>query len=77
MYTEKEIDLARRYMDGDCNEIQLNYLINTQNLDRSRIEELVSRMSYAEPMALAAKTVLAMMIVHFVLCLAYSLANAC
>ena len=75
-YTEKEIELARRYSTGDCNETQLNYLVSTEKMDRSKVEELIEKMSYGEPMASMAKTVLIMIVFHFLFCIAYSVLQA-
>jgi len=74
-YTEKEIELARRYMNGDCNDLQLNYIIATEHMDRDRMEELVDRLSYKEPMENAAKFALACMMVHLTACVVLSIAS--
>lgn len=67
--TEKEMDLAKRYVDGDCNEVQFNYLVHSQGLDRERVERLVDELSYNLPMARAAKLMLLYMAFNFLFCL--------
>ena len=75
MYTEKELELAKRYMHGDCNDLQFNYIITTEHMDRDRLEELVDRLSYKEPMENAAKVLLAFMMVHLMACVVISIAS--
>lgn len=73
MHTEKELELAIRYMDGDCNDTQFNYIITTERLDRSRVERLVEQIGYNGPMASIAKMILIYIMIHFVFCFVYSL----
>lgn len=73
MYTEKEIRLAKRYLEGDCNDVQMNYIIQTESLDRDRVEGLISAMSFGEPMVAFTKVMLAFMAFHFLVCLIYAI----
>lgn len=73
MHTEKELELAKRYLEGDCNEIQFNYIIATEKLDRNRVERLVEQINYNGPMASFAKMMLIYIMIHFAFCLIYSL----
>lgn len=57
-YAEKELELARRYLDGDCNDTQFNYLLHTQGLDRERVEKIIDELAYNLPLARAAKIML-------------------
>jgi hypothetical protein len=69
MYSEKEIRLAKRYLEGDCNEIQMNYIISTEKLDRSNVDRLISTLSIGDPMIAFAKVILVFMVMHFFVCL--------
>lgn len=73
MHTEKELELAKRYMDGECNDIQFNYIITTEKLDKNRIELLIEQLSYNGPMASIAKMMLLYIMFHFVFCFVYSM----
>ena len=37
----REQEIAKRYIEGECNEIQLNYLVTTERLNLSSIESLM------------------------------------
>lgn len=75
MHTEKEVELAKRYLDGDCNEIQLNYIIHTEGMDGKRVEKLIDYMAYHEPINTVVRLMIVYMISHFAFCLAYSLGS--
>lgn len=66
------MELARRYMQGDCNEIQFNYIISTEKLDRSSVEELIEKFSYHDPVSTVAKLMIAYIMLHFASCLIYT-----
>lgn len=68
-YTEKEFELANRYMEGNCNETQFNYLLHTQGLDRDRVESLVDELAYNLPLARAAKIMLMYIMFMSLFCL--------
>jgi len=72
-HTEKELGIARRYQQGDCNDVQLNYLISTEKLDRDRMEKLIATMGNMDPFVAFAKVALIYIMVHFAACVAYSL----
>jgi len=71
--TPREQEIARRYLYGECSELQLNYLVHTEKLDRSRIEGLIEHACYRTPLATAAKFLLTCVFAHFLVCLAYAL----
>lgn len=68
-HAEKEMDLAKRYLDGDCNEIQFNYMLQAQGLDRERVERLVDELAYSLPLARAAKIMLLYIMFMSLFCL--------
>lgn len=61
-----EIDLAKRYVCGDCNEIQLNYIILENKFDRNKIELLISYYRNVEPFYVACKLLLGFLIFNHV-----------
>lgn len=71
--TPREQEIAERYLYGECSELQLNYLVHTEKLDRSRIEGLIEHTCYRTPLATAAKFLLACVMAHFFVCLAYAI----
>ena len=75
-YSQREAEVARRYMDGECNEIQLNYIVHTERLDLKRIESIIDQKSYGEPMARASKFLLFYLFAHFFLAALFSLVRA-
>jgi hypothetical protein len=75
MHTEKELELARRYLDGDCNDVQFNYIMTTEKMDKDRMERLIEQISYNSPITSVAKMMLIYIMMHFVFCLLYSLVS--
>jgi hypothetical protein len=73
-HTEKELSIARRYRHGECNDVQLNYLISTERLDRCRMEKLIATMENMDPFVAFAKVLLIYIMIHFAACVVYSLA---
>jgi hypothetical protein len=74
-YTEKEMELARAYNRGHYNDVQFNYLVVQNRLDKKRMEELLESLGYNEPMAVIAKFVILCMMLHFGVCFFYSVAT--
>jgi hypothetical protein len=72
--SEKEIELARKYMNQEYTEVQFNYLLFQNKIEKERMESIIEHLSYQEPMVVAAKMMLIYMMVHFALCLAFSIA---
>ena len=72
----REQEIAKRYIEGECNEIQLNYLVTTERLNLSSIESLIENTCYRTPLATAAKFLLACVFAHFFGCLVSAIAAA-
>lgn len=72
--SEKELELARKYLGREYTEVQFNYLLAQNGIDKKRMESLLEHLSYQEPMAVAAKLMLMYIMIHFAACLAYSIA---
>lgn len=72
-YTEKEISLAKRYMKGDCNEVQFNYLVHSENVRRERVEQLIEELAHRLPIAGVVKMLLIYMLINLLFCLGVSL----
>lgn len=73
--TEKEMDLARKYLRGEYTEVQFNYWAVQYGSDRERMERAMERISSEMPLAFAAKFILLCMLLHFMACTAYSLVS--
>lgn len=71
--TEKETDLARKYLRGEYTEVQFNYLAHQCGSDRERMDRIVEKISCEAPLSMAAKFILICMIGHFLACAVYSL----
>lgn len=71
--SEKELEIARKYLNREFTEVQFNYLLFQNKIERSRIESIIEHLSYHEPIAIVAKLMLAYIMVHFVFCVFYSL----
>lgn len=75
MYSEKELSLAERYINGECNDIQYNYIVSTEGMDRNRLDELIKEMSYHSPLLVSAKILLLFIVFNFFFCLLYSVVS--
>lgn len=62
---QREYEVADRYMKGECNEIQLNYLIHTEGLDPKLIDRIIDETTYRTPIATASKFLLACVFAQF------------
>jgi hypothetical protein len=73
-HTEEELELAKKYTRGEYTEVQFNYLIFKNNLDKNKMHELVLYIEGLEPVTtIIIKLLLAYMGFHFLFCIAYSL----
>lgn len=72
--SEKELELARKYLNREYTEVQFNYLLVQNGIDKKRMESLLEYLSYQEPMAIIVKMMLIYIMIHFGFCLAYSIA---
>lgn len=72
-FSDREIEVARRCLEGDLNETQVNYIITTEKMDRERIDGLMDNLAYSVPMASAAKFIILYIIFNFVFCIFFSL----
>jgi hypothetical protein len=68
-----EYNLAKRYVSGDCTDVQLNYLICQNKLDKIRVHQIVKQLEYTSPMANTCKFLVLCMMGHFFLCLIYAI----
>jgi hypothetical protein len=72
--SEKELELAKKYLGREYTEVQFNYLLVQNGIDKKRMESILEYISYNEPMVVAAKLMLLYIMIHFGFCLAYSIA---
>lgn len=70
--SEKEMELARKYRNREFTEVQFNYLLVQNGIEKSKMEALLESLAYHEPMTMVAKMILIYMMVHFASCLFYS-----
>lgn len=73
--TEREKEIASRYLTGEYTEVQFNYLLHQCGSTKERMERIIEQASFQVPLANAAKFILACLLVHFIFCLAYSFAK--
>lgn len=71
----EKIDLVKRYLSGDYNEIQLNYWIVKNNFDRKEINKLIEYTRSAEPFVFLCKILIIYILFHFAFCFFYSIIN--
>jgi hypothetical protein len=71
--TDLELNLVKKQMSGEYNDIQFNYWVVYYNLDKKRLEEIKDDIYSMEPMVRACKFLLAVIMVHFLFCLIYSI----
>lgn len=72
--SEKELELARKYLGREYTEVQFNYLLVQNEIDKKRMDSILEYLSYREPMAIVVKLMLIYIMIHFGFCLAYSIA---
>lgn len=75
-FTEKELDLAKKYINKELTDVQFNYICFQNHIDKKRIDEVVEYLSYQEPFAMVCKFLIFYMLLHFFLCFLYSFFNA-
>lgn len=71
--TEKEKEIALKYLRGEYTEVQMNYLAHQCGSDRERMDLILEKISAEMPLATASKFILLCMLLHFMACTAYSL----
>ena len=71
--TEREREIAIRYLRGEYTEVQMNYLAHQCGSNRERMDVILEKISTEMPLATAAKFILCCMMLHFMACAAYSL----
>ena len=40
-YTQNELDLAKKYLEGQYTDVQLNYWVVQNNFDKQKIENII------------------------------------
>lgn len=73
MRQQAKLELARRYLRGDYNDIQLNYWIVQNKFEKQEIDNLITSVSIFDPFATVCKVLIAFMMMHFIVCVVYSL----
>jgi hypothetical protein len=71
-HTSQEYELAKKYKDGEYTEVQFNYLIRQNSMDKEKMQNLVDYIDSYEPMMVAAKFIILCMVTHFALCFMYA-----
>lgn len=71
--SEKEFELARKYLNHECTDVQFNYLLVQNGIDKKRMESVLEHLAYQEPMAIVVKLMLLYIMIHFGFCLVYSI----
>ena len=72
-YTSQEYELAKKYKDGEYTEVQFNYLICQNSMDKEKMRNLVDYIHTHEPMMVAAKFLILCMMTHFAMCFIYAI----
>jgi hypothetical protein len=67
-YTEKEFELAMRYVNGDINDVQLNYLAVQSKTTEERVREIAEYVNFVSPFLVASGLVLAFLFFHLIFC---------
>jgi hypothetical protein len=71
-HNQKEIDLAKRYISGDFTDVQFNYLIVQNKLNKRKMRKLVNYVKTTEPFYVFCKLMIGFLIFHFLSCFLYS-----
>jgi hypothetical protein len=66
-------ELAARYLRGECNEVQLNYLAHQIGLTPDEMEKLIDRASYIGALERASILVISLIFFNFFSCFLYAL----
>jgi len=72
-FTEEEIDLAKKYLVGEYTDVQFNYLIFQNKIDKNKMNNLIDYLQSISPIIIASKLLLALLFFHFVACFFYSI----
>jgi hypothetical protein len=70
--TDREREIAVRYLRGEYTEVQMNYLAHQCGSDRERMDAILEKISTEMPLANAAKFILMCMLLNFAACTVYS-----
>ena len=68
IYTEKELELAMRYSNGDINDVQLNYLAIQSKTTEKKIREIAEYINFMSPFLVASILLLSFFFFHLVFC---------
>jgi hypothetical protein len=71
-YTDDEIELAHKHLNGECSEVQFNYLVVQNGMDKKKMQELLARLGTHDPLATASKFLIFCMMLHFAMCFTYA-----
>jgi hypothetical protein len=69
---ETEISLAKKYLNGDYTDVQLNYWVVQNKFDKQKIENLIDCLRMAEPFLVATKLIIAFILINYLLGFALS-----
>ena len=72
-YTDLELELVKKYMSGEYNDIQFNYWSVYYNLDKKKLYRIREYLVSVEPLARVSKFILILIMVHFLFCFFYSI----
>lgn len=73
--TEKETEIARKYLAGELTEVQMNYLAHQCGSTMERIEAIAENMATMTPIVRATKLMLFCIMFHFMACTLYAIAS--
>lgn len=71
--TEREREIALRYLGGEYTEVQMNYLAHQCGSDMGRMDVILDEISTEMPLAAASRIVLGYIFLCFLACSACSL----
>lgn len=71
--TEKELEIAQKYIRGEYTEVQFNYLAHQCGSNKDRMEKIIDELGTRMPLVTAVKFILLCMFMHVLACTAYSL----
>lgn len=71
--TEREREIALRYLGGEYTEVQMNYLAHQCGSDRERMDVILDEISTEMPLATASRFILGCIFLCFLACTVFSL----
>lgn len=74
-FTDKEAEIASRYMAGEYTEVQLNWILHENKMDRERLDAISDWMAYAHPAARAVKFLFVYAIISIALRISFHFAG--